>query len=163
MLRELLKDRFKLVVHTEAREGPTYELMIARDDRRTGPRLRSPETDCAKLDPTGPPPPGGFCGGIRTGIGRLTGRTAPMRQLASVLTGVLQRPVVDRTNLPGVFDFDLEFSPMALNADADRAASIDNAISLFTALQEQLGLKLQPQRGAIDYVVIDRVEPPSED
>jgi uncharacterized protein (TIGR03435 family) len=85
-----------------------------------------------------------------------------MRQLASVLTGVVQRQVVDRTNLPGVFDFDLEFSPMPLNADApDIVASVD-AISLFTALQEQLGLKLQPQRGSIDYVVIDGVEPPSE-
>jgi uncharacterized protein (TIGR03435 family) len=163
MLRELLKDRFKLVVHTEAREGPIYELAMARDDSRRGPQLRPPETDCAKLDPAGPPPPGGFCGGIRTGIGRLTGRTAPMRQLASVLTGVVQRQVVDRTNLPGVFDFDLEFSPMPLNADAaDIAASVENAISLFTALQEQLGLKLQPQRGPIDYVVIDGVEPPSE-
>jgi len=163
MLRELLKDRFKLVVHLEAREGPTYELMMARDDRRRGPQLRSPETDCAKLDPTGPPPPGGFCGGIRTGIGRLTGRTAPIRQLASVLTGVVQRLVVDRTNLPGVFDFDLEFRPPPLNADADIAAAVDNATSLFTALQEQLGLKLQPQRGPIDYVVIDGVAPPSED
>jgi uncharacterized protein (TIGR03435 family) len=163
MLRELLKDRFKLVAHTEAREGPIYELMMAHDDRRRGPQLRPPETDCAKLDPAGPPPPDGFCGGIRTGIARLTGRTAPMRQLASVLTGVVQRQVVDRTNLPGVFDFDLEFSPMPLNADAaDIAASVDNAISLFTALQEQLGLKLQPQRGSIDYVVIDGVEPPSE-
>jgi uncharacterized protein (TIGR03435 family) len=163
MLRELLKDRFKLVVHTEAREGPTYELMMARDDKRNGPQLRAPGTDCAKLDPAGPPPPGGFCGGIRTGIGRLTGRTAPMRQLASVLTGVVQRHVVDRTNLPGVFDFDLEFSPTPLNADAGVTASVDNAISVFTALLEQLGLKLQPQRGRIDYVVIDGVEPPSED
>jgi uncharacterized protein (TIGR03435 family) len=162
MLRELLKDRFKLVVHTEAREGPTYELLMARDDRRRGPQLRPPETDCAKLDPAGPPPPGGFCGGIRTGTGRLIGRTAPMRQLASVLTGVVQRQVVDRTNLSGAFDFDVEFSPMPLNADAEKAASIDNAISLFTALQEQLGLKLQPQRGPIDYVVIDGVQPPSE-
>jgi len=162
MLRELLKDRFKLVVHTETREGPTYALMMARDDRRRGPQLRPPETDCAKLDLAGPPPPGGFCGGIRTGIGRVTGRTAPMRQLASVLTGVVQRQVLDRTNLPGVFDFDLEYRPMPLLADADSAASVDNAISLFTALEEQLGLKLQPQRGSIDYVVIDGVEPPSE-
>lgn len=130
---------------------------------RPRPRLHPPETDCAKLDLAGPPPPGGFCGGIRTGIGRLTGKTAPMRQLASVLTGVVQRLVVDRTNLTGVFDFDLEFSPMPLNADAaDIATSIGNPISLFTALQEQLGLKLQPQRGPIDYVVIDSVEPPSE-
>jgi uncharacterized protein (TIGR03435 family) len=162
MLRALLTDRFKLVAHIEAREGPTYELMMARDDRRRGPQLRPPETDCAKLDPAGPPPPGGFCGGIRTGMGRLTGRSAPMRQLASVLTGVVQRQVVDRTNLSGVFDFDLEFSPTPPNANADVAASADNPISLFTALQEQLGLKLQPQRGRIDYVVIDGVEPPSE-
>ena len=86
-----------------------------------------------------------------------------MRQLASVLTGVVQRLVVDRTNLPGVFDFDLEFRPPPLNADADIAAAVDNATSLFTALQEQLGLKLQPQRGPIDYVVVDGVAPPSED
>jgi uncharacterized protein (TIGR03435 family) len=85
-----------------------------------------------------------------------------MRQLAAVLTGVVQRLVVDRTNLPGVFDFDLEFSPMPLNVGPDVPAPADNAISLFTALQEQLGLKLQPQRGPMDYIVIDGVEPPSE-
>jgi len=56
----------------------------------------------------------------------------------------------------------LEFSPMPLNVGPDLPASVDNAISLFTALQEQLGLKLQPQRGPIDYIVIDGVEPPSE-
>jgi uncharacterized protein (TIGR03435 family) len=163
MLRGLLNDRFKLAVHTESREGPIYELVMARDDSRNGPQLRPPATDCAKLDPAGPPPPGGFCGGIRTGIGRMTGKSAPMRQLASVLSGVVQRQVVDRTNLPGLFDFDLAFSPMALNADAaDVAASVDGGISLFTALQEQLGVKLQPQRGPIDYLVIDRVEPPTE-
>jgi len=163
MLRELLKDRFKLVTHTEAREGPIYELVIARDDGRRGVQLRPPATDCAKVDPTGPPPPGGFCGGIRTGPGRMTGKSAPMRQLASVLSGVVQRLVVDRTNLTGVFDFDTEWSPTALNAaPGDVATSVDNGISLFTALQEQLGLKLQSQRGPIDYVVIDRVEPPTE-
>lgn len=161
MLRELLKDRFKLVAHTETRDGPIYELVMARNKLK-GPRLRPAEIDCAKLDPGGPPPPGGFCGGIRTGIGALTARTAAMRQLASVLTGVVQRQVVDRTNLSGVFDFDLEFSPMAQNADTGTPPSVDSATSLFTALQEQLGLKLQPQRGRIDYVVIDRVEPPSE-
>jgi uncharacterized protein (TIGR03435 family) len=163
MLRELLRDRFKLVVHTEGREGPIYELVMARNDSRKGPQLRPPATDCAKLDPAGPPPPGGFCGGIRTGIGRMTGKSAPMRQLASVLSGVVQRQVVDRTNLSGVFDFDVEFSPMPLNAGpADVATSVDGGISLFTALQEQLGVKLQPQRGPIDYLVIDRVEPPTE-
>jgi uncharacterized protein (TIGR03435 family) len=162
MLRALLKDRFKLVAHTETREGPIYEL-VSRDEGRRGPQLRPAATDCAKLDPAGPPPPAGFCGGVRTGDGRLTGRTAPMRQLASVLTGVVQRLVVDRTNLAGVFDFDLEFSPTPLNAGADVQTSADNATSLFTALRDQLGLKLQPQRGPIDYVVIDGVAPPSED
>jgi uncharacterized protein (TIGR03435 family) len=58
MLRELLKDRFKLVVHAEAREGPTYELLVSRDDRRRELQLRPAETDCAKLDPAGPPPAG---------------------------------------------------------------------------------------------------------
>jgi uncharacterized protein (TIGR03435 family) len=69
MLRQLLQDRFKLVVHSQARQGPIYELVMARDDGRRGPQLRPPATDCAKLDPAGPPPPGGFCGGIRTGLG----------------------------------------------------------------------------------------------
>jgi uncharacterized protein (TIGR03435 family) len=163
MLRELLKERFRLVVHAETREGPIYELVMARDDSRQGPQLRPPATDCSKLDPAGPPPPDGFCGGIRAGTGRMTGRSAPMRQLASVLSGVVQRPVVDRTNLTGAFDFDVEFSPMPLNAaPAEVTQSIDGGLSLFTALQEQLGIKLQSQRGPIDYVVIDRIESPTE-
>ena len=136
---------------------------MARDDSKRGPQLRPPATDCAKLDPTGPPPPGGFCGGIRPGLGRMTGKSTTMRQLASVLSGLVQRSVVDRTDLTGVFDLDLEWSPTAQNADAaDVAPSVDSGISLFTALQEQLGVKLRSQRGPVDYVVIDRVEPPTE-
>jgi uncharacterized protein (TIGR03435 family) len=97
MLRERLRDRFKLVVHTESREGPIYELVMARDDGRRGTQLRPPATDCAKLDPAGPPPPGGFCGGIRTGIGRLTGKSAAMRQPQR---GPIEYVVIDRVELP---------------------------------------------------------------
>jgi uncharacterized protein (TIGR03435 family) len=79
------------------------------------------------------------------------------------LSGVVQRQVVDRTNLTGIFDFDLEFIPMTATAGpADVAPSVDGGASLFAALQEQLGLELQSERGSVDYVVIDRVERPTD-
>ena len=161
MIRELLKDRFKLVVHRETREGPVYALTMIRPGLR-GPRLRPPAVNCAAIDPKNPPPGVGMCGGIRRTAGRFEAKTATMTQLAASLSIQLQRPVLDRTGLSEPFDFDLEFVPLNLNIDAATTAVSEFAPSLVAALDEQLGVKLDSQRAPIEYIVIDSAEPPTD-
>jgi uncharacterized protein (TIGR03435 family) len=170
MLRTLLAERFNLIVHHETRELPMYALVMARSDRRLGPQLRMPETDCGAFDfrnsPT--PPPGGFCGGIKSGPGHFTGKGATIRQLALNLSPLVARPVVDRTGLSGSFDLDLEWTPVSVprapDTPGDReSAPVAQGPSIFTAVQEQLGLKLESTKGPVDTIVIDHVERPTED
>ena len=163
MLQRLLAERFKLVVHSETRELPTYELIVARADGRLGPRMSPARIDCdARQDAyrrgEGPQPPPSDCGGSRE-PGRLWMRGASMASLArAILTGWTGRIVADRTGLTGGFDLDLEFMPDSGGVSGPGG----NSPSLFTALEEQLGLKLRPARERLDVVVIDRVEQPTE-
>lgn len=184
MLRSLLADRFKLVAHSEQREMTLYSLLKARDDGQLGPGLRPAAVDCG---PTargrgGPPPapgtgaPGRAAGsllGCRAMIapGRLTVGGQPLSLLATVLSTQVGRPVVDKTGLTGRYDLELVFlpdggrgGPVGLLPPGAPPAPIDpDAPSLFTALQEQLGLKLESGRGPVEVIVIDSVEPPTED
>ena len=166
MMRSLLEERFKLATHSETREMPIYELVMARPDRRLGPKLQASSVDCEAMrgrgrggPPPEPPPPSErpLCG-IRFSPASLAGGGMPMAQFARVLSQAVQRVVVDRTGLTGNFDFDLAWTPdqMARGADATGA-------SIFTAVQEQLGLKLEATRGPVDVLVIDRVEHPTPD
>jgi len=149
MLRALLADRFKLAVHTEMRELPIYALMLARSDGRLGPQMKRSDVDCAALfaavQAGGRMPPAGPNGalpcGLRVQPGTITGSAVAMEQLARNLVGGVGRLVVDKEP-PRV----------------DPAAP-----SLFTALEEQLGLKLDAQRGPVEVLVIDRAERPSAD
>jgi uncharacterized protein (TIGR03435 family) len=161
MLRELVAERFKLVVHRETRDGPVYALIMSRSGRR-GPGLRPFAVNCAALDPKNPTPGVGICGGIAMARGRFTAKTATMPQLATSLSIVLQRPVLDRTGLSEPFDFDLEWAPINVDIDVAAAPVSEFAPSLLAALDEQLGLKLDAQRAPIEYVVIDSAEPPSD-
>jgi bla regulator protein blaR1 len=168
MLRRLLAERFKLAVHNETRELPVYALVMARSDEKMGPQLRQPAIDCSTFDfrnsPT--PPPGGFCGGIQSGPGRFIGKGATMRQLALNLSPRVARIVIDKTGLNRAFDFDLEWTSLPVTSDAPATAGpapADLGPSIFTALQEQLGLKLDSQKGPVEVLVIDRVEHPTED
>jgi uncharacterized protein (TIGR03435 family) len=187
MLRALLSERFKLVARTEQREMPAYSLVKARDDGRLGPGLMPAAVDCGAAGrgrgvPPPPPPggapraggPAGPAGGCRVMIapGRLTVAGQPIAQLATVLGQQLGQPVVDKTGLTGSYDFELSFMPDGgrgmpigpLPPGAPPLPPIDpDAPSLFTALQEQLGLKLQSERTMVDVVVIDSVAPPTED
>jgi uncharacterized protein (TIGR03435 family) len=169
MLRSLLAERFKLVVRLEKRELPRYTLMKAREDGRLGPALKPAAVDCG---PTGrgrgipapgaaPGPPKGCRAWISpTGID-FAGQT--MGELARVLGMAVRRPVTDKTGLTGGYDLQLSFAPEAPAGAGGDAAPIDpNAPSLFTALQEQLGLKLESERGQVDVVVIENVEQPTE-
>jgi uncharacterized protein (TIGR03435 family) len=164
MLRTLLADRFKLAAHRETREMPIYALVVARADGQLGPRLRRPSTDfCAqrrKAAATAPPPPmsadAPVCG-IRGTGSELTAGSFPLSSFAGLLSGQVRRTVIDRTGLTGEWDFDLKWSPLdGQGADPDRPA-------IFTALQEQLGLKLEATTGPVEVLVIDRVERPMPD
>lgn len=169
MLRSLLADRFELVAHTEARDQPIYVLSVARSDRRLGPKLRESDAACAKEarnfvpgGPGGPP----ACGDFRMGARSLTARGMFMPMFAQVMRGRVGRTVVDRSALDGAYDFELEWSSdLGLQPAPPGAAGATEltpeGLSLFTALQEQLGLRLQPDRGPVTVVVIDSAEPPT--
>jgi uncharacterized protein (TIGR03435 family) len=163
MLRTLLRDRFRLRIHSETRIVPAYALVVARRDRRLGPQLRESTIECP---PTGGPPvtnadPDRWCG-IRAAGGVITGRAVSPSQLAGNLGGypTIDRFVTDRTGLTGRYDFRLEYSP----ASVEPGDPVSNAgPSLFTALTEQLGLKLQPETVALPVLVIDDIEKPTPD
>jgi len=159
MIRTLLADRFSLVMHNEQREFPIYRLVMAREDGQLGPNIRRGE--CV------PPPRGGgppaddrrsFCG-TNVGAGTMLVRGGTMRTLAQQVgryTGT-GRPVFDATNLTGQFEWELKWTP-----DLPDGSTPTDAVSIFTALQEQLGIKLEPARGPVDVLIIDGVAPPSE-
>jgi uncharacterized protein (TIGR03435 family) len=173
MLRALLTDRFKVMVHHEVRDLPIYALVVARKDGRLGPRLKRSDVDCTQSDDKPPTPAaaGTFvaepCKGLRNFPGRATGRAVTLDTLAQLMSGWIydRRPVDNRTGLTGNFDLDLDWTPdQPLPADAPALPPVDpNGPSLFTALQEQLGLKLEPAKRGIDILVVDHAEHPSED
>ena len=138
MLQSLLEDRFKLKVHRETRQRRIYALTVVKN----GPKLHPSEGGGE-----------GFFG--RRGRGPITGRKASMAVLAATLSRLMGRKVIDRTGLSGVYDFTLEFAP----PDA-----IDSPLpALVTALQEQLGLKLEATNGPVEVLVIDHAEKPTMD
>jgi uncharacterized protein (TIGR03435 family) len=177
MLRSLLVERFKMVAHDETRPMPVYVLVAAKGGQ-LGPQLRrhTDDTGCVDMsqavgrgtpDPAKPLPPP-ICGGWSgsPNLGRLAGQRNTLENLGQALSGQLGRPVVERTGLTGPFDLMLEWTPQgALPAEAQAildASPNPDRPSIFTALQEQLGLRLVPDTAPIDVVVIDRVERPSE-
>lgn len=184
MIRALLAERFKLVVHNEDKEMPIYALVLARSDGKLGPQLKTSEADCAALiaaararggrgpmPPVPPPGPGApppQCG-IRIGPGNMAVGGSPMSQVATSLSMFAGRIVVDKTGLNGSYDFTLAWTPDQMPGAGQRPPGapepppIDpNGPSLFTAVQEQLGLKLDSQRGPVAMLVIDRAERPTE-
>lgn len=145
LFRALLEDRFRMRLHRETRDGSTYELTTARN----GPKfqksepLKENERANVYTYRTGAP--------TAPAISLIRAdRSATMAMLASILQSQLKRPVIDKTGLTGDFDFRVEYA-----ADDSR---LDEFPSLFTALQDQLGLKLQPAKGPVEMLVIDRVE-----
>ena len=150
-LQSLLVDRFHLTIHRETREAPIFVLVVSKK----GPKLRQSEQ--------------GF-DGISGRPGQLTGEKVPMPVLASVLSGILGRPVLDQTGLVGTYAFKLEWTPdsggsnpiATEKAEAAGVPATDpSGPSLFNAIQEQLGLRLEPQKGPVSFILIDQVERPS--
>jgi bla regulator protein blaR1 len=149
-LRALLADRFRLLVHKETKDQPIYALVASKNG--------------AKLQDTKAP---GARQGMNMGRGRAQGFGASVEMLVQDLSSVMGRPVIDKTGLTGKYDFVLEWTPdvgaIAGGPEADKArAAALSGPTIFTALQEQLGLRLEAQKGPVENIVIDRAEKPSE-
>ena len=156
MLQNLLAERFALKVRRETKEGPVYALAHARADRQLAKQVTPSTVDCAALlrARTGPSPQ---CRISSAGPGTISGRDASFSQLAQLLSGQVQRLVIDKTGLPGVHSWDLQFAPDQTPAPGAVAPAVidPDRPSLFTALQEQLGLKLESQRAPLEMLIVD--------
>jgi uncharacterized protein (TIGR03435 family) len=139
MMQRLLADRFQLVFHRESKETRVYELVVAKN----GPKLRQPEVD------TEP--------GLQGRNGKITAQSTPMGIFTQYLSHRLGQTVVDKTDLSGAYDFTLEYEP-----DDGKEPAAAGGPSILTAIQDQLGLRLQTGRGSMEIFVIDRVEKPSD-
>lgn len=160
MTRALLRDRFKLAAHTETRQEQVYALVLARTDGRLGPQLKASTQNCAASQP-GAASPCGTNTSVNATSGRMTGIGQSMESLVTSLGGFgLSRMVLDRTGLKGEFDFELRWTPERAAAEQAQA---NDAPSIFAALQEQLGLRLESQRGPVEFVVVDGIERPTPD
>lgn len=182
MMQAMLADRFKVVVHIETREQPAYDLVFARSDRRLGRNATPSAVDCeakaaadraaaaaaraagaapalptlpTRLDPSAPQPE---CT-VRIAGGRMTGEASPAG-LAPMLRMAVGQPVFDKTGYSSTLKFTLEFDP-ATSVRPDATPTSD-APSIFSALPDQLGFKLEPSRTTTNVVVVERIEQPSE-
>jgi uncharacterized protein (TIGR03435 family) len=144
MMRALLEDRFQLKVHHETRDLPIYSLAIAKGGSKLKPADPNVET-----------------GGWSWGDGRYATQSTPLSSFASFLSSTLHRQVVDNTALSGNYEITLRWSSDEV-ASAQQDSTANTAPSLFTALQEQLGLKLESTKGPVDTIVVDHVALPSE-
>lgn len=152
MLQTLLADRCKLLVHRESRELPIYSLVVAKGGSKLQPLTRQP----SQAD-----------GSARNSPGTLTATGMTMEDLALSLSGMVRREVTDHTGLTGRFDFKLEYTPdYALSSDdtgkpAPDAPQIPDRPPLLMALEQQLGLKLEPGKAPVEVIVIDSIEKPT--
>jgi uncharacterized protein (TIGR03435 family) len=171
MVRHLLAERFKLQLRKETRQLPVYDLVLDRKDRRFGPGLKSFDGTCAPqptVDASGRPDFSGMCGFSRYTPTVITGRGMLMEQLAVGLATWpdVQRVVRNLTGLDGRYEIKLEYTPrQAARSQEPTNVSppVDSGPSLFTAIREQLGLKLSAGTGPVEVLVIERVEQPTSD
>ncbi len=179
MLQGLLADRFALKFHRETREMPVYTLIVANNKGKATTGLTEAKIGgCSVPDPNTPPPPPPpapgkgptlFCGGMFMGLNQLQGQAVPVANLVPLLSRMLGRTVIDKTGLTGKYDIHLQWTPdesqlsqMQLPPDMPKPNFDPNGPSIFTALQEQLGLKLESEKGPVEVFVIDHAERPSE-
>lgn len=163
-LRILLQDKFHLAAHNETRTLPAFALEPAREDGRSGPQLRKSDFDCAAyIAGPHPPPEAGRVSpcSAKFNLGSLSGRSIPMSQLATTLGFFTGRFVVDKTGLAGGYDIDLTWTPDQPAAPPDDSRSAPAGPSIFTALTEQLGLKLVSVKAPVDVLVIDGAQEPA--
>jgi uncharacterized protein (TIGR03435 family) len=165
MIQRMLEDRFALKVHREKKEIPIFMLVPAKNGLKIA---EAKEGGCVPM-PQGTSAPGQaptpFCGRIILLPNGIAGKKMTMVQLANSLSGIVGPPVIDNTGYAGYFDFQLEFSRELTAVNSSPAAddrlttpTDSSEPSIFTALQEQLGLKLQTAKGPVEVLVIDRAE-----
>jgi uncharacterized protein (TIGR03435 family) len=157
-LQNLLAERFHVTLHHDTRDFPTFRLSAARSDGRFGPQLLRSDVDCGAESNPSPDAMKAACGGFRMlKPGHIVTHAVTMTMLVSLFSQMpaIGRAVTDQTGLSGTFDVDLTFAPPN-SADPD-------APSIFTAVQEQLGLRLEAARTPVDVLVIDHVEPLTSD
>jgi uncharacterized protein (TIGR03435 family) len=161
MTRALLRDRFKLVVHTETKQEQVYALVVDRPDGRLGSQLKPSTKECQPSQP-GTPSPCGMNTSTNDSGGTLVGSGQTMEQLVNALGSFgLNRMVLDRTGLKGSFDIELKWRPENLRSAT--AAQASDLPSIFAALQEQLGLRLDSQRGPVEFLYVDKIDRPTSD
>jgi len=172
MMQSMLADRFQLTLNQETRELPVYTLSIAKD----GPKIKPVSTDQKEPEPppkaSGPPQgavgPGSMSTNVNRTKGEMNANAVPIARFANALSRQLRRPVIDQTNLRELYTIHLEWTPdtaltAGLNPTGGDAPPADPAgPSLFTAIQEQLGLKLAAAKGLVEVLVIRTVQKPSE-
>jgi len=150
-MQRLLADRFKLAIHRETKEMTIYALLAGKNISKLHPAADGGDGQKSQF---------------RIGRGQLNLQSSTMAQLADALSKMVGRNVIDRTGIPGSFDIKLEWTPDPSEGGVrgpdgpkeDTAAVADTGPSIFTAIQEQLGLKLEGQKGPVEVVVIDHVE-----
>jgi len=152
MLQNLIKERFKLQMHSETKERPVYILSVDK----AGVKMKPHEIGSAG-DPWIEQPE----------FGKLTAKFTPMDYFAWRLSQMLDRPVLDRTGLKGGYDFDLSWTPdlppgFPEGGQINGQAVDTSGPTIFAALEKQLGLKLEPQKGPVDILVIDHAEKPGD-
>lgn len=175
-MRTLLADRFKLQVHRETRELDVYALVVAKADGTLGRSLKKSTQDCSpeararrgRGEPSPAPAGGGPTCGMFNSSGRMMVGGMPISIVMGLLGNLTGRNVVDRTGLTGLWDFEMTYSREApRNQPPPGSPNIPpaepDAPSIFTALQEQLGLKLEPTKAPIEVLVIDSVSEPAPD
>ena len=161
MLRRLLEERFQLKWHWEARQGIVYDLVVSKPGK-----LKETSGDCPGIlsdeaSRANAPPDDAPCGGLRNTPGHTKGYRLTTEELAASLSFFMQRPVMDKTGLTARYDIELEWTPEATLMQTPDPAP-PGPPSIFTALQEQLGLKLEAAKGAVRTLVVDHVAKPSE-
>jgi uncharacterized protein (TIGR03435 family) len=170
MLQAVFEDRFHLKIHTENQEGPVYALTLAKGVSKLKPFK---EGSCSQMPLTMPPPqppPGQrFCKAMVLFGGAVEAEGSTLSEFSKLLNLFLDRPVIDKTGIAGRFDIHLEFAPdqvtPGLPAPLPNAPALPadpTGPTIFTAIQEQLGLKLEPARGPVQVLVIDSIKRPSE-
>jgi uncharacterized protein (TIGR03435 family) len=147
MLRSLLADRFQLKLRRETKDLPVYDLVIAKN----GPKMKESAADAQGSQ---------SMRGTPAGPRRMTYTKMTMERFVSGLANDAGRPVIDKTGLTGNYDFTLEYTPDG--TPQGNQADAANGPSIFTALEEQLGLKLEPSKAPTEILVIDHAEKPSE-
>jgi uncharacterized protein (TIGR03435 family) len=182
MVQSLLAERFGLKLRRESKEMPVYALVSAKNGNKATPGLvEAKEGGCAVVNPSAIPPPPKpgeappkFCGGLLMGRGQVNGTAVSVSQLGPLLSRMLGRTVVDQTGMAGKFDIKLEWTPEETQqmfggppplagGDAPKSTAPEMAgPSIFTAIQEQMGLRLESQKGPVEMLIVENAEKPTE-